>query len=296
MVFNLIPKINSDGTFAFPGFQAIEYQNGALMSVNPPYALREDYKKEEELNQVLKYNAENGDNNTDQKINEEVEDTRFNYRVHKEYYNSKKFNVTIDNQRSTWCFGSVISSRTDVDKGSSLENKISVLNIEFESAQPLKSFSEYYGYLSTLLSFMTFRKFRGFESIKLMYLDDKIGYIPFADCYVRTSEGSRVEENGSVSSDFDNAKIKGYESPRSSMNSLSVHLLTNDVFQNMLNGVVSKDKKKTKLPISFIPTNSRDAGYITYDKIRNVCTDLDLKSRHFIPRFDHVGASTPMSL
>lgn len=53
IVMDIVTHFRNDKTFEFPGFQGIRLINGSVMSVNPPWSLHEDFKKEKELNEKL---------------------------------------------------------------------------------------------------------------------------------------------------------------------------------------------------------------------------------------------------
>lgn len=297
IVMDIVTHFRNDKTFEFPGFQGIRLINGSVMSVNPPWSLHEDFKKEKELNEKLsndvtdKYTNVNGQSEDKEASNniKDVNDANciaehsvskddddsaiepsFKYIVYRQYANAKKFTINQDECSSEWIFGSIISSRTSLDKGISLENNRSVLEIRFNESQGLQTFNDYYGYVTTLLEFLTFREAAPFEEIGLLNKYTEHSFVKFADCYVNTS----------IDIFANNSKTGQNEAERqirNSMNSISVHLLSDDVFGNIIHSIMGTNKKNVALPIAIIPKDDRDAGIITSEKIKCICSTLEIE-------------------
>lgn len=175
--------------------------------------------------------------------NDSAIEPTFTYIVYKQYANAKKFTINLDECSSEWIFGSIIRSRASIDKGISLENNKSVLEIHFNESQGLQTFCDYYEYVTTLLGFLTFRGAAPFEEIGLLYKHVKRGFVKFADCYVNTSIDI-FANNSETGQKEEERQI------RNPMNSVSVHLLSNDVFGNLIHSIMGTDKKNVALPIA----------------------------------------------
>lgn len=253
IVMNSRFQINDEGTVDFPGFQGIRFTKGTLMSVNPCWALHEDPDKEKELNIEMQ---------------KEQEPQDFWYIVHRAYSDKKEFNVDIEGHAVKWIFKSDISGHMSVDKGSSLENTKSRLDVRFDSNCDLRVFYNYYGYVSALLSFLTFRREVWFENIYLLY-PDQYGYVEFAECYVKNELDYWADEREKQQEDDDRI--------RSSMNSLTIQRLTDESFVRIIRNTMKVKKKETDLPFTVIPRNRKDAEIMTPDKIRSICSSLELE-------------------
>lgn len=253
IVMNIRMSVRDDGTFEFPGFQGIRFMNGSVMSVNPPWALHEDREKENELNEKLSEAP--------------AVEQNFSYSVYRKYNNAKKFTIHQEECSIEWIFGSEINSKMSFDKGSSLENNKSVLEIRFSEDQALQTFYNYYGYVTTLLGFLTFREAAPFEEIGLLHKHPQYGFNKFADCYVNTSINILAND----SERKDEKQIRG------SMNSISVHLLSDDAFVNMIQSIIGTEKKNVVLPTAIIPRDNRDVGMITPEKIKSICSALEVE-------------------
>ncbi len=290
-------NFRNDGTFKFPGFQGIRLINGSVMSVNSPWSLHEDFEKEKELNEKLsndgidKLTDVNGqfedkeasnnikdvndanstaEHSVSKDDNDSAIEPTFTYIVYKQYANAKKFTINLDECSSEWIFGSIIRSRASIDKGISLENNKSVLEIHFNESQGLQTFCDYYEYVTTLLGFLTFRGAAPFEEIGLLYKHVKRGFVKFADCYVNTSIDI-FANNSETGQKEEERQI------RNPMNSVSVHLLSNDVFGNLIHSIMGTDKKNVALPIAIVPKDDRDAKIITLEKIKSICSTLEIE-------------------
>ena len=83
---------------------------------------------------------------------------------------------------------------------------------------------------------------------------------------------------------------------------VSVHVLAYNhekTIARALNSILSqKTQYKYEIVIGEDASTDRTADIVRgfANKYPDIIVPLILKSRHFIPRFDHVGTSTPMSL
>lgn len=269
-------SFRNDGIIDFSGFQGIRFINGSLKSVNPPWALHADREKEEELNKCILENAEkecNDSNNLVDNDNKKDDHSNsrklFKYIVYREYENSKKFRISIDGHINEWIFGSKIKSKMSLEKGISLENTDSILEIRFDENVKLRTFNDYYSYLMTFLSFLTFREAVPFEEIQLLYKCDDYEFRSFGNCYI-----NRDLEHGIA-----NRAILGAASDqqRSFTNSISVHILSDESFEQIIKTILRVNEKTIDLPMAIVPADSKDASIISAEKIKSICSSLEVE-------------------
>ena len=235
-----VPLIHkdSDELSGLFGFTGIEFLNGFVRSVNPCNALHEDFDLEKRFGEYEKTGGE----------------SEHEILVYKVYNDNKKFSVNVGDDSSDWQFGSVVSQRNDINKGEALSNDISSLIIEFTSGQTLKKFYDYYGYVSDIMAFLTYRSEVYFESIKLLSKHPQFGLLSIAECYVKYGKS---------------------ESIRDIVRVISVKSFTDDMFERLVTSSMVKSKECAGLPISIIPKDDDDAILMTTDKIRNICSALE---------------------
>lgn len=175
-MLNIRLTVRDNGAFEFPGFDGIRFANGSVMSVNPCWSLHEDGEKEDELN---KQEKKDGKSSAD--TNE-----MYHYIVHRVYPNVKSFSTVYKGKTVEWVFGSNIKSSKSLDRGSYIKNDVAILDVRFDTKQELKTFYDFFGYVNSLLAFLTFRSGAVFEKVSLLYKNSKYGYHEFADCYINT--------------------------------------------------------------------------------------------------------------
>ena len=149
-----------------------------------------------------------------------------------------------------------------VNQGGIINNSDSHLEILFEKPRAIKSFYDYYGYVSTVHEFLVFRRNVYFEKVILFNTIDDYQE-ELADCYVKPPES--VENR-----DF--------------YHSIYVRLADKDEFQNIIRNAISADEKKEYLPSEIIPRDEKDFGIITGEKIWCLCSaiekELDISGIH----------------
>lgn len=169
---------------------------------------------------------------------------------------SIKYEVDINNEKLCWKFGSEISQKMSLEEGNSLSNGNAILDVVFEIEKDYKAFYDWYGYVCDFCSFMSFRNNISFERIYLLRDTQYEMYDSFAECYVK--------KDGDVSQ-------KKY------LNNIPVSYLSKDVFCEMLKNIIKIDEEHKGLPIFITPKDDRDANLITIDKIRNICSALEME-------------------
>lgn len=279
---NPVKRINTWNYILYKGpekrqFKAIRFIDGAIKSVKTCHALKKCFRKEKKL-------SKNGKNYIVYKV---LDDTKaFTYDI-KKADNSESADSTTDDTVS-WTFASTVNQEFSIDNGDKLRNDSSHLTIGFETSQDLSTLYEYFGYVTTLLSFLTFRRIVPFDRIELLDSVYEGIYTTVAECFVsldalfRGSFKTKVEDEPNRSNH--NSLC------RSNLNVISVHLLDDDVFHNLLSSIIQPDKpkeaaskrKKGKavcvgLPIGVIPRDNDDVGKITSVLIREMCSALEVE-------------------
>jgi hypothetical protein len=168
------------------------------------------------------------------------------------------FRLEDNGENVSWDFGSIVHRQLSIDKGNLLDNSDSYLQICFENNHKLSTFYNYYGYVCAVTSFLTFRAELSFDEIILMADGSKRGMTETAKCYIKTEKAI---------------------STRSMMNVLPINLLTDDMFSNLVYSEMCTElnKKVIRLPISIIPQNDSDVFLISTDRIRNICSCLEVE-------------------
>lgn len=234
----LLNQKDSDELSRIFRFTGIEFINGFVRSVNPCNALHKDFDLEKKIIDFEKTEGE----------------SPHGVLVYKVFDDNKKFTVDIDDSSTVWMFGSAVSQRNDINKGEALSNDISSLIIEFHSGQTLRTFYDYYGYVSDILAFLAYRRNVYYESIKLLTKHPKYGFSSFAECYVMYEDPASVRDMVRV---------------------VSVKPFTDDMFKKLVASSMNKAKDGVGLPISIIPKDDDDAVLMTTDKIRSICSALE---------------------
>ncbi len=215
-------------------FDGIRFFDGFIKSINPCLTLRRESDIEDELNK----------------------ENPGQYFVHKAYRTPKIFNIELDDEKTTWMFGNMINSKLSIDEGTSLEDGTSVLEIIFNSSKSLTTLYDYYGYVSTIASFMTYRSNVSFERVTLVRKYEACYTCEIAECYIK---------NVSTATE------------RKTMNSISVRFLSEQSFKNLVLNVAQADKKHKFLPVEFLPNDDMDFGLLTKDRLKNICSALEVE-------------------
>lgn len=158
-----------------------------------------------------------------------------------------------------WKFYSLVKQKKSVTEGDSISNSNSILDIEFDEPQSFFSLLNYYNQACDLCSFLTFRNNVSFEKISLFKRikrnQEKIN-VAFAECYVKEPDVILH---------------------RKWLNIIQVRSLKETVFENILKNTAKMDKKHKGLPLLIIPKDDRDAHTIDIDKIRHICSTLEME-------------------
>ena len=220
-------------------FNRIEFLNGSVRSVNPCNALHENFDLEKRIADF---------------DNQPESDHAHGLLVYDVVDDSKKFTIDIDGDVTIWRFGSTVSWRNDINKGEVLANDTSSLIIEFNSDQTLETFYDYYGYVSDILAFLTYRRNIFYESIKLLTMHPDYGVASYAECYVNFTRPASVRDMVRV---------------------VSVKLFTDEMFKKLVVSSQAKSKDCAGLPTSVIPQDDDDAIMMNADKVRRICSALE---------------------
>lgn len=260
------PPAGFDGSGAFaeengesPLFKAIQFTNGAIRSVNTCNALHEDLDAEQEIAQTMKNAGKDPGNYFVYCVKDDTKE--FQVALNDEKKGGKD-GAEDDIEATTWTFRSTVNQAMSAEKGEMLKNDTSILTLEFDKPQTLQSFYDYFGYVSTIMSFLTFRKDIAYEKIELMEEEILRGnnggehcfLSSFADCYVKTETDI---------------------SHRQTWSTVSVGILDEAAFRNIVLCVVKKSH--SDLPVSILPKNDEDVVWMSPDRIRNICTALEVE-------------------
>lgn len=215
-------------------FRGIYFINGGIKTINPCRSLKRDTERERQLYKE--------------------EDSLFF--VFKAQTDIKTIDIELNGEHAIWRFGNQIDSRISVDDGTSLKDGISILEVLFDNEKSLMTLYDYYAYVKTIVSFMTYRANVEFESVKLIELtEDGISY-EVAESFIRTD---------------------GIVSTRRFMNSISVYSISEDSIRQMVYNAAQIDKKHKSLPIGFLPENDADFGVLTKNRVRDICSALEVE-------------------
>ena len=95
-----------------------------------------------------------------------------------------------------------------------------------------------------------------FESIKLLTRHPEFGFSSFAECHVKYEEPASVRDMVRV---------------------ISVKLFTDEMFKKLVVSSKAKSKDCVGLPTGIIPKDDEDAVLMTVNKIRNICSALEIE-------------------
>ena len=215
-------------------FDGIRFFGGSIKSINPCHTLSRELDVEDELHKK----------------------DQCRYYVYKAYSSVKKIDIELGENKTTWIFENVVNSKLSIDEGTSLKDGTSVLRIAFEHPQSLTTMYNNYGYVSTLVAFMTYRSVVSFDRVTLVKKCEAGNSNDIADCHI---------------------KVAGNAITRKMMNSMSVHCLSENSFKNIVLNVVQVDKKHMYLPLDFLPKDDKDFCVLTKDRLRNICSALEVE-------------------
>lgn len=137
-----------------------------------------------------------------------------------------------------------------IEGGNSISLKSTNLEIVFEEAKEIQSFSEILGYIQNMCQFMTFRHNVSFEEVILK--DNNRHTI--AECYIHY--------------DHD------YDTDKKLLSCITFNALGKCV-TNLLDTIIDNKPEKPQFNIGFIPENDKKAAYISSMTIREVCSALE---------------------
>ncbi len=215
-------------------FDGIRFFDGSIKSINPCHTLRRELDVEDEL----------------------CKKDQSKYYVYKANASVKKIDIEIGEDKTTWIFGNIVNSELSIEEGSSLKDGTSVLDILFEESQQLTTLYNYFGYVSMIVAFMTYRAVVSFERVTLIKRYEEDNTYEVADCYV---------------------KVPDNVASRKTLNSMSVHFLSEKSFKNIVINVALTGKKNKRILLDFLPKDDSDFGVLTKDRLKNICTALEVE-------------------
>lgn len=215
-------------------FNGIRFFDGSIKSINPCHTLSRELDIEDELHKK----------------------DQCQYYVFRAYASAKEIDLELGEDKTKWIFGNVVNSNLSADEGTSLKDGTSVLEIQFDDLRSLTTLYTYYGYVSTLASFMSYRVNVSFDRVTLVNRYESGITNDVADCYI---------------------KVIGNSVARKMMNSMSVHFLSENSFKNIVLNVAQVDKKHKYLPVDFLPKDNQDFGVLTKDRLRHICSALEVE-------------------
>ena len=186
-------------------------------------------------------------------IRDEESPNLFTYKMDKD---SRIFEFASNEYVTKWKFYSLVTQKKSVTEGDSISNSKSILDIEFDKPQSFSSLLNYYNQVCDLCSFLTFRNSVSFEKISLLKRNQEKINVAFAECYMKEPD---------------------VISHRKWLNIIQVRSLEETVFENILKNMAKTDKKHKGLPLLIIPKDDRDAHTMDIDKIRHICSALEME-------------------
>ena len=146
-------------------------------------------------------------------------------------------------------------SLENTHEGVFVRNSDVSLTLSFASPQPLREIFRHYYVLKRVLAFMCFRKNVGFERIKL--IEDTESYTELGSVYI-------CDERNLTNKDWQkNIGVRDLE----------------DSFPKLIE-LFYDDNPKSKQPIiDFLPDNDSDYGVITRNRIKEICTSIELECK-----------------
>lgn len=189
-------------------------------------------------------------------LHEDYEKSKEGILAYRVINDRKCYLIDVGDEKISWNFGSEINQRISMEEGSSLSNGNSFLDILFDNQQGYKTFYDWYGYVCDFCSFLTFRNNIYFEKIFLLRKTLYNVNEAFAECYV---------------------KIESEVSVRKFVNIIPISYIDNNAFKEIIMNILKQDKKHKGLPIFIAPKDDRDAKIMDVDKIRNICSALEME-------------------
>ena len=162
---------------------------------------------------------------------------------------SLRWTITIDECECELVVGSRINEKNGLE-GTSLSNNTACMVLKFSKPQPLESAFKYIQKAKEALGFMIFRKNVGFEDIYLVHNDK---YISRMQVFIR-------EEQPVTSKQFRNC--------------ITFHDLDTSVAA-LFSVVFNSKDGQPSYELGFLPSFDNDAGMISNEKIRLICSSLE---------------------
>lgn len=242
--------------------RGIRFLNGPIKSVFPCDSLKEDIELEMEVKKLLSDDSILCMDNPkkDSQKNESI-------LIYRARDISRDIDIYDGEEKVKWCFANSVYKKNSLDDGVELNNYNSYLSILFQKDKAIDKFYDYYGYVTAVMSFLTFRGNVSFDKVELLGEYSTGRVIPFAECYIR---------------------VEGAVSKKRVMESISVSLLSDESFRILIESEMKDaEEKNTKkkgmaattrlpyLPLAILPKNDDEVGKISANKIRDICSCLE---------------------
>ena len=237
---------------AFENIRGIQFNNGAVKSIFINRSLKRELSKEREIHgnneeQLLVYSC----HDDTVKLSISAEDIAELDNNHRDTSLECQFEIF-----------STISCSSSLGDGDAVSNSDVALKVIFPEVRELGSFYNYYGYISSIISFLTFRKNVFFEKITL-FCDGQIQGLDlhFAECFVKKEHS------------YGERKIP---------QAMPVNWFNNNIFKNMFLSIALHNPKLlhgkySDLPIDIFPLDEKDLPLINTGKIRSITTQIEIE-------------------
>ena len=166
-------------------------------------------------------------------------------------YNRVVYPINIENENcEIHEFSTVRKSFKDHKK--SISDNDPTLKIVFSNSKNLGDFEKQYTIIEHLVSFLTFRRNAGFDEVVLgRQLEDDF-FQPLGKCYIN---------------------LRHEIITRNTHRCITLDMLDGERTRNLFDII----QEKAGLPIECIPKNRDDFGWIDKDKVRDICTALEIE-------------------
>ena len=167
------------------------------------------------------------------------------------------YSFPIGDQHCTLEIMSDITGKYSMDKGNVLSNNTIILSLHFDAPQPISSASRYIQKMKDLLSLMTFRKNVGFDEI---YLGHDKPPLSRLQLFLKEDLIPYTDKPFHLSLSFWNLDT---------------------IIASLASLIFNSRNKKPAYVISFLPASDKEAGRITHDQIRSICSALECELSFF---------------
>lgn len=166
---------------------------------------------------------------------------------------SKAFDIEIAGKEIHVDLRSGISFNEGQD-GKTIQNSGATLTLTFDQEEPLSEIFTHYDTIKRILSFLTYRKHIGFNSVSILRKVDEYDF--------------PVESGKVYLSDENSVELKDYQ------RNISIEDL-GDAFPALVSMFYDAGSDSKAPIISFLPENEKDVFYMTGDKLKAICSSLE---------------------